>query len=73
MDFLSAVAVTFVIHAKVNAMRLMFPPYSFSPPRRKTEVRQMRERRTAQILMVFGIVLACVELYVVIGNIWRLS
>ena len=53
--------------------RMIFPPYSLTPPRRKTEVRQMRERRTAQILVVFGIVLACVELYIVFGNIWRLS
>ena len=29
--------------------------------------RQMRERRTAQALMVFGVVLACVELYVILG------
>lgn len=53
--------------------RIMFPPHPFIPTRRKTAVRQMRERRTAQILMVFGIVLACVELYIVFGNIWHLS
>lgn len=29
--------------------------------------RQMREKRTARALMVFGVVLACVELYVVLG------
>lgn len=29
--------------------------------------RQMREKRTAQALVVFGVVLACVELYVVLG------
>ncbi|MBB4274061.1 hypothetical protein GGE12_001816 [Rhizobium mongolense] len=33
----------------------------------------MRERRTAQILMIFSIVLAFVELYVVIANLWLLS
>lgn len=30
--------------------------------------RQMREKRTAQALMIFGIVLACVELYVIMGS-----
>lgn len=30
--------------------------------------RQMREKRTAQALMIFGIVLACVELYVILGS-----
>lgn len=29
--------------------------------------KQMREKRTAQALIVFGVVLACVELYVVLG------
>lgn len=29
--------------------------------------RQMRERRTAQAFIVFGVVLACVELYVIFG------
>lgn len=54
-------------------MRLMFPPFSFPPSRHKTGARLMRERRTAQILMIFGIVLAIVELYVVIANLWQLS
>ncbi|TCU17465.1 hypothetical protein [Rhizobium sullae] len=53
-------------------MRLMFPPFSFPPPRHKTGTSQMRERRTAQILMVFGVMLACIELYVIIGNLWQL-
>ncbi len=70
MDFLSAPAVIFDIH--VNAMRLMFPPFSFPPPRHKTGTSQTRERRTAQILMIFGVVLACVELYVIVGNLWQL-
>lgn len=29
--------------------------------------RQMREKRAAQALIVFGVVLACVELYVIFG------
>ncbi|QKK15549.1 hypothetical protein [Rhizobium indicum] len=29
--------------------------------------RQMREKRAAQALIVFGAVLACVELYVIFG------
>jgi len=36
-------------------------------PRRGVHPRVMRERRTAQVLMVFGIILACVELYVILG------
>lgn len=36
-------------------------------PRRGAHPRVMRERRTAQVLMVFGIILACVELYVILG------
>ncbi|MBX4971838.1 hypothetical protein [Rhizobium binae] len=37
------------------------------PHKIKRGSRQVRERRTAQALMVFGVVLACVELYVVLG------
>lgn len=37
-----------------------------SRPRRLGRNRQMRERRTAQLLVTFGIVLACVELYVIL-------
>ncbi|MBX4928615.1 hypothetical protein [Rhizobium binae] len=37
------------------------------PYKIKRGSRQVRERRTAQALMVFGVVLACVELYVVLG------
>ena len=36
-------------------------------PRRSATGRVMRERRTAQVLMVFGVILACVELYVILG------
>ncbi|MBY5439213.1 hypothetical protein [Rhizobium leguminosarum] len=40
----------------------------FPPPRRITRgSEQMREKRTAQALIVFGVVLACVELYVFLG------
>jgi hypothetical protein len=52
-----------------NAMRNVMS-FGFRPPRpyRITHgSRQMREKRTAQALMVFGVVLACVELYVVLG------
>lgn len=34
-------------------------------PRRAGSGRQIRERRTAQVLAVFGVILACVELYVI--------
>ncbi|MBB3539441.1 MULTISPECIES: hypothetical protein [unclassified Rhizobium] len=37
-------------------------------PRRTTPKRQMRERRTAQALVLFGLVLAAVELYVILGS-----
>lgn len=37
--------------------------------RRRAPKRQMRERRTAQALVLFGIVLAAVELYVILGGI----
>nr|WP_171821274.1 hypothetical protein [Rhizobium leguminosarum] len=36
-------------------------------PHRIKRSRQMREKRTAQALIVFGVVLACVELYIVFG------
>ncbi|SEI03796.1 hypothetical protein SAMN05216228_1019112 [Rhizobium tibeticum] len=38
-------------------------------PRRPAPKRQMRERRTAQALILFGIVLAVVELYVILGGL----
>jgi hypothetical protein len=37
-------------------------------PRKPMPRRQMRERRTAQALIIFGIVLATVELYVILGG-----
>jgi len=37
-------------------------------PRRPAPKRQMRERRTAQTLILFGIMLAAVELYVILGG-----
>jgi len=36
-------------------------------PRRIGRERAMRERRTAQVLMLFGVILACVELYVIVS------
>ncbi|WP_019279764.1 hypothetical protein [Rhizobium grahamii] len=36
-------------------------------PRRAAK-RQMRERRTARALVLFGLVLAAVELYVILGG-----
>ena len=51
-------------------MRYLIPPNtSISRPRRPAPKRQMRERRTAQVLILFGIVLAAVEFYVVLGGI----
>jgi hypothetical protein len=42
--------------------------FQFPRPHRITRgSKQMREKRTAQALIVFGVVLACVELYVVLG------
>ncbi len=38
-------------------------------PRRQAIRRQMRERRTAQALILFGILLAAVELYVILGGL----
>lgn len=38
-------------------------------PRRRALKRQMRERRTAQALILFGIMLAVVELYVILGGL----
>lgn len=37
-------------------------------PRKPMRKRQMRERRTARALIIFGIVLATVELYVILGG-----
>ena len=71
MDFLSDVAVAFDTTTKVTTMRdVMSPQYQPLRPHRITRgKRQMREKRTAQALMVFGIVLACVELYVILGSL----
>jgi len=49
---------------------VMSPQYLPLRPHRITRGnRQMREKRTAQALMIFGIVLACVELYVILGSL----
>lgn len=42
---------------------------NFLPPRHRfSQKRRMRERRTAQALIVFGIALAAVELYIILGG-----
>ncbi|MBY2938746.1 hypothetical protein [Rhizobium leguminosarum] len=42
--------------------------FRFPRPHRITRgSKQMREKRAAQALIVFGVVLACVELYVIFG------
>jgi hypothetical protein len=71
MDFLSETAVAFATTAKVTAMRdVMSPRYLPLRPYRITRgKRQMREKRTAQALMIFGIVLAWVEFYVILGSL----
>ncbi|MGM4909341.1 hypothetical protein [Rhizobium sp. 768_B6_N1_8] len=49
---------------------VMSPRYLPLRPYRITRgKRQMREKRTAQALMIFGIVLACVEFYVILGSL----
>lgn len=37
-------------------------------PDKRMPKRQMRERRTAQALVIFGVVLAAVELYVILAG-----
>lgn len=37
------------------------------PARRRSRDRQMRERRTACIMMMFGIVLGSLELYIILS------
>lgn len=47
---------------------VMSSGFQFPRPHRITRgSKQMREKRTAQALLVFGLVLACVELYVIFG------
>jgi len=55
---------------RLNAMRdIMLPNAPLTRTRRLAPKRQMRERRTAQALILFGIVLAAVELYVILGSL----
>ncbi|WP_158007255.1 hypothetical protein [Rhizobium sp. AC44/96] len=42
-----------------------------SRPERHVPKRRMRERRTAQAMILFGVVLAAVELYVILGGFWH--
>jgi hypothetical protein len=46
----------------------MSPNFLAARSRKPMQKRQMRERRTAQALIIFGIVLATVELYVILGG-----
>ncbi len=46
----------------------LFPHTPTGRPRRPVIKRQMREKRTAQALIVFGLVLAAVEIYVIWGS-----
>ncbi len=69
MDFLLPATVAFVLQTKVATMRDFMSSNPLpARPRRTTRTRQMRERRTAQALMIFGVVLAAVELYVILGT-----
>ncbi|MBD9447863.1 hypothetical protein IB248_20155 [Rhizobium sp. RHZ01] len=47
----------------------MLPNAPIPRPRRPAPKRQVRERRTAQALILFGVVLAAVELYVILGGL----
>ena len=55
---------------RLKAMRdFMLPNAPIPRPRHPAPKRQMRERRTAQALILFGVVLAAVELYVILGGL----
>jgi hypothetical protein len=69
MDFLGRAALAFACNAEVEVMRyFMSPNFLAARSRKPMQKRQMRERRTAQALIIFGIVLATVELYVILGG-----
>jgi hypothetical protein len=69
MDFIRSAALDSARHAEVDAMRdFLFPRLQTGRPKRPARHRQVRERRTAQALTVFGLVLAAVELYVIFGG-----
>lgn len=70
MDFIRCAAVGSDRNSEVNAMRdSLFPHPPASRPRRPVVKRQMREKRTAHVLIIFGLVLAAVEIYVIWGSI----
>ncbi len=46
----------------------LFPHPPTGRPRRPMVKRQMREKRTAHLLIIFGLVLAAVEIYVIWGS-----
>lgn len=69
MDFLGREALACACNPEVEAMRyFMSVNFLVARPRKPMPRRQMRERRTAQALIIFGIVLATVELYVILGG-----
>lgn len=47
----------------------LFPHPPTGRPRQSVVKRQMREKRTAHVLIIFGLVLAAVEIYVIWGSI----
>ncbi|MBO9123519.1 MULTISPECIES: hypothetical protein [unclassified Rhizobium] len=47
----------------------LFPQPPTGRPRPPVPKRQMREKRTAHLLIIFGLVLAAVEIYVIWGSI----
>lgn len=70
MDFIRLAALAFGRNSEVDVMRdFLFPQPSTSRPRPPVPKRQMREKRTAHLLIVFGLVLAAVEIYVIWGSI----
>jgi hypothetical protein len=69
MDFIRCAALAFAGHAEVNAIRdFPFPNFLTKRQHRAAPHRQMRERRTAQALVIFGLILAAVEIYVIFGG-----
>jgi hypothetical protein len=57
---------------KVNVMRdFSSSSLHISRSEQRVPKRRMRERRTAQAMILFGVVLAAVELYVILGGFWH--
>ena len=69
MDFIRRAALAFGRNSEVAVMRdFLFPHPPTGRPRPPVPKRQMREKRTAHLLIIFGIVLAAVEIYVIWGS-----